>query len=457
MTKQTALEFISRFRTNKNRGSLDRMYELISRAGLSEALGAGEVPRYFHITGTNGKGSVAAYVESLLRVAGSRTGAYYSPYVFQVNERIQVDGSPISDELFIRLVEGLYPVAEEMSETPFGAPNEFEFKTLMAFAAWQVCGCTDVALEVGIGGRLDSTNVVQPVSCAIVSVGLDHMALLGPTLAHIAREKAGIIKPGVPLVAGSLPKAAMEVVQSVAAENDAMLWQVGKELKLEQATSGWSITTPSAEYSGNETGIKGVYQPTNAAVAIGMVEAAGVELENGMVQEAIRQTRLPGRFQIVDIDGKTVVLDGAHNEPAARALRLSLNEMFPGREVLAVVAMLKGHEPARFFKGLGAPLQKVFTTEVDFERSETASNLAAAASRVCGEVTTEPCAKAAFARALNQLADDQVLVLTGSFYLLGDLQEALSPWLYGEGSTTGTASSSAAGFSACGSGYSAEG
>jgi dihydrofolate synthase/folylpolyglutamate synthase len=457
MTKQTALEFISRFRINKNRGSLDRMYELISRTGLSEALGTGAMPRYFHITGTNGKGSVTAYVESLLKVADRKTGAYYSPYVFQVNERIQVGGSPISDDLFIQLVEKLYPVAQGMSETPFGAPNEFEFKTLMAFDAWQACGCTDVALEVGIGGRLDSTNVVQPVSCAIVSVGLDHRALLGPTLAHIAREKAGIIKPGIPVVVGSLPKAAMEVVQSVAAEKNSTLWQLGKELKLEQAAGGWSIATPNAGYSGIETGIHGVHQPANAAVAIGMVEAAGVELENVMVQEAIRQTRLPGRFQILDIDAKTVVLDGAHNEPAARALRLSLNQMFPGREVLAVVAMLKGHEPARFFKGLGAPLHKVFTTQVDFERSETASNLAVAASRVCGEVTVETCAKAAFARALDQLADDQVLVLTGSFYLLGDLVETLSPWLYGEESIAGAASASPTGFSSCGSGYSAEG
>ncbi|HEY0866603.1 MAG TPA: hypothetical protein VGE01_04465, partial [Fimbriimonas sp.] len=220
MTYPEALAYVSGLEPRGWRLGLDRMQAFIDRAGLSQNVGRppGTDPagkpgaRFIHVAGTNGKGSVTAFLQSMLVEHGYRTGAFFSPYVVDPRERVQFGRSLISESDFASVVAHLKPIAESFSETEFGGITEFEFKTAVGVEYWRRKRCEWVALEVGLGGRLDATNVVHPACSAIVSIGYDHTQILGDTLEKIAFEKAGIVKPETPLVVGDVPEPARRVI-----------------------------------------------------------------------------------------------------------------------------------------------------------------------------------------------------------------------------------------------------
>lgn len=234
-----------------------------------------------HIAGTNGKGSTVTYLRYMLQEAGYDVGTFTSPYIETFNERISINGTPISDEEMLRLVQEVKAVVERVEETEFGAATEFEVITLMFFLYFGYHNRVDyVLVEAGLGGRYDSTNVVEPLLTIITNIGFDHMAILGNTVDKIAFEKAGIIKRGVPLVTGVEQKEAIEVIEGIARDHEASLDRLGSEFTIESYSAlengeAFTLQTPIHTYENLELGMFGYHQVKNASLAVRALELLG--------------------------------------------------------------------------------------------------------------------------------------------------------------------------------------
>lgn len=376
---------------------------------------------FVHVAGTNGKGSTTAYLQSLMVEGGYRTGAYFSPYVVDPRERVQLGRELISQEEFAQGTEQLRPIAERFVQTEFGGISEFEFKTALGLWAWKRHRCEWVALEVGLGGRWDATNVVSTRASIVVSIGWDHMHLLGDSLEKIAGEKAGIIKPGTPVILGSLPPETLPVFEAAAEERGAPVWRYGRDVVWEDGR----VCTPGATYTGLRHGIAGSMQGHNLALAVAALEAAGCKLDEGAIHRGAERAYIPGRFQTVKALGTTFLLDGAHNVDAARVLAVSLQEGFPHRRVVLATNMIRGHDPEPFYRELLPLVERACVLPIDFPRAlapeETADRL-----RLLGVKTTVGSTVEEGLRAAAESAGPEgLVVVTGSFYLVGEALRSL--------------------------------
>lgn len=395
------------------------MAELLRRLGLAGKLGQPGGPQYVHVAGTNGKGSTVRYVECAILSQGHRVGATYSPYVHQVTERVHLDGRPTQRGDLARWLDRALDVGDGMAGTEWGPPSEFETKTAAGFLAWAEAGCDWVALEVGMGGRLDATNVVDPACAVVVSIGLDHTEHLGGTLAAIAAEKAAIVKPGRPAVAGLLPPEALAVVEARAAEVGAPLWRMGRELAVEECADGYTLGWPGGLAGPFRPGMEGLAMPHNAGLALAACLAAEAIADVPAACEAVGSARLPGRMERRRGMGCEWVLDGAHNGEAARALAGSLPAGIP-----AVVGMLEGHDASAFGRALAGVAGPSFAVPVDWHRSRDPRELAAELLAAGWEA--EPCATLREGMAAAAALGGTALV-TGSFYLVGEAGRLLDP------------------------------
>ncbi len=416
-------EAVARLGEYQSRGwrlGLDRMQEFLRRLGLDDKLGYAGGPQYIHVAGTNGKGSVCAYLQSMLHEQGFVVGATYSPYVYDVRERVQLGRDLISKHDFARLTETLLVVGETLEDTEFGGPTEFEMKTALGFLYWAQKKCDWVALEVGLGGRLDATNVVDPACSVIVSIGLDHTAILGDTIDQIAREKAGIIKPGRPVVIGDLPRAAREVVREVATANAAPLLEYGKDFRWEEGT----VFTKSDEYTHLEPGIKGVVQGHNLAVAIQALEVTGTIRDKHQLAKGALFAHLPGRLEKREYRGRTIILDGAHNAEAAKQLVETIHQEWMGSGLALVTGRLEGHDHKRFFDALSSVVGKAYVARIDFHRTMQPGAVIKESGLTQAEAY-ESSEKALDAAIAETKPGDAILV-TGSFYLVGEVGNLIS-------------------------------
>ena len=293
---QQSQDYIASLAQRGWRLGLDRMSEFARRADLAGSLGAENSPKFIHIAGTNGKGSVTAMIQSCLVEEGYRTGAFFSPYVVNPRERIQFGRNLISERELAEIATKLLPIGESLSESEFGGVTEFEFKMAMGFEFWKQKKCEWVALEVGLGGRLDATNIVQSAASAIVSISYDHVSILGSTLKEIAHEKAGIIKPNVPVVVGEMPDEAFFKIEQTALELGSPLWKVGREVQWQNRESGVLISTPGSTIEVSPS-LFGEIQHHNAAVAYAALELAGPSRDKSKVQRGFASAYLPGRFE----------------------------------------------------------------------------------------------------------------------------------------------------------------
>ncbi|MBS1714342.1 MAG: hypothetical protein JST30_08395 [Armatimonadetes bacterium] len=422
-------EAVARVSSLQNKGwrlELDRMRELVRRLDI------GHWPRFVHIAGTNGKGSVTAFVQSLLIEQGWRTGAYFSPYVFSVRERIQFTDptDPDRNRLippghFAGLVEEVWPIAESLEPTEFEGPTEFEFKTAMGFLYWSRMKADYVALEVGLGGRLDATNVIEsPASCAIVSIGLDHTHILGESHARIAIEKAGVIKEGRPVVVGDVPEEAFLAIETIAKINQAPLWRVGRDFGVSTGFDGFRVQTPGGSFERLIPGIQGSVQPHNMAVAIAAVEAAGAMREPRKVPHGCSRATAPGRMQSAVWNGQRFLLDGAHNAESSQALCESLASLpeEPGRIVL-LTGMLEGHKPAGFYEPLSRIVDEVRFVPIDFHRTRSPEDLQSEAGWLFPRSFSHADVSEGLQAAMASRPD--LIVVTGSFYLVGEVGRAI--------------------------------
>lgn len=397
-----------------------------------------------HITGTNGKGSTTALVSSILRAAGYRVGTYISPHVFDIRERILLNGEMIPKELFAEGIASMRPIVEQLCDTEYGQTTEFEIKTALAFWAFRQAQVDIAVLEVGLGGRMDATNVITPEVSVIVSIGLDHTDRLGPTHRDIAYEKAGIIKPGRPVVSGVLHSDAVAMIAQVATARQAPLYPVfpcGIDLPIGAAQPFFytplSSPTDSAvrvQHGEWENAFQpyliGDYQRHNTACSVAaavLLRERGYSISDESIERGVREARLPGRLQIV-AESPRVVLDGAHNPDAAAALATALPRLFKYRRLILVFGMLTPHEPQDSLQHL-LPLADVaiFTT-VASPRAHTAQVLLQSARQWLEAnphrtmptlLATEP-PQQAFEQA-RKIADvDDLILVTGSFYLVGE-------------------------------------
>ncbi len=400
-----------------------------------------------HIAGTKGKGSTTAFAAAILQEQGYTVGAYFSPYVFDVRERVQLNGEPISKEDFARIVTRLEPIIEEFAETEIGQTTEFELKTALAFVYFAEQKVDFVCLEVGIGGRLDATNVVNPVVTIITNIGLDHTEILGETHALIAAEKAGIIKSGTPCFTATDNQDALEVIERIAKERSAPLTRVLRDdrqtpspskaiywkLDLEIFPADFApvtISTRRAVYRDMSVRMGGAYQRENAACAVAAVEEAlamrGERLQYEAVRRALARTSLPGRLTIYhSVSGTITVVDGAHNGLAAQKLLTavkSLMRMHSIESLFLVIAMVGGHDPDDVISQLAPMARRCFATQVEWKRAISAETIAYTARKYC-DLTTVFSNPAEAVAAAKEQADPRTLILiTGSLYLAGAIK-----------------------------------
>jgi len=441
MTYDQALAYIASLEPRGWRLGLDRMQEFARAAGLNDSLGStADGPQFIHVAGTNGKGSTTAFVQSILVESGYRTGAFFSPFVVDPRERVQFERNMIEKQELADLTEQLQPVAESFSETEFGGITEFEFKTAIGFAYWKLKRCEWVALEVGLGGRLDATNVVTPRASIVVSIGLDHTHILGETHAKIAFEKAGIIKPNVPVIVGEMCIEAEDVVVGVAKDQNAPVWRWGREVRVRRTAGGcrpaalpgipaiddlFTVETPLGCHDGLLPSLIGTAQPHNMALAVASIDAAGAFRSDEAIQKGVRAVWLPGRFQKVQYKDRTILLDGAHNSESAEILRGTLQEFGTQDRYVLVTNMLAGHEPAPFYEVLKSRVKSVHVVPVDFHRATPVEEMVGKLNPALPNVTGHNSILAGLDAALAETQPGETILVTGTFYLVGELLRLL--------------------------------
>jgi dihydrofolate synthase/folylpolyglutamate synthase len=372
-----------------------------------------------HVAGTNGKGSTCAFAEASLRAAGFRTGLYTSPHLVHFCERIRIAGEPIAEHRAAALLE------EIVRRVPWALRDDgltyFELATAMAFLAF--ASAVDVAVvEVGLGGRLDATNVVEPLACAVSSLGLEHTRWLGPTLADIASEKGGIFKRGVPAVTAGQPIEAARVLAGRATELGVPLWRPGRDYRFEsrRAEPFCYLGPTGFEVRPAQVGLAGHYQRGNAALACALLEAAasrGLAVSPQHAARGIESARWPARLEQVARDPE-VLLDGAHNPHATRALARALVEILAGRELHLVFGALDDKDHASSLAPLSPLVRTLHFCPVQSPRSADPAVLARASRRPDAQVHASLASALEAARAAA--GPSGVVLCCGSLYLAGE-------------------------------------
>ncbi|HAR46332.1 MAG: hypothetical protein A2X56_05105 [Nitrospirae bacterium GWC2_57_13] len=394
--------------------------------------------RSVHIAGTNGKGSTAAFLASLLRTAGLRTGLYTSPHLVSFTERIRIDNFLISEARVVELARRVR-AAYRSAQLPPGAgalnPTFFEVTTTLAFTYFAEEGVDIAVIETGMGGRLDSTNVVTPLVSVITNIDLEHTEFLGTTLQQIAVEKAGIIKPGVPVVTGVVQPEVISVLEMKAREAGASLYRLGKDF----SAGDVSVREAGQEfvYRGT-TGARarftipqfGRYQVDNACLALASAEclqAAGIVLTGEQTRKGLAQARWEGRLERVAVR-PDIYLDGAHNPASARVLALTVAEM---KRTYRKTHLVLGVLADKDWRGIAAALlplaDSVIVTRPAYSRALETERLAAEVGAGGALVSSASTVVEALAAARAAAAVDDLILVTGSLYVVGEAREALVP------------------------------
>ncbi len=415
------------------RQGLEVMVALVERLGHPEA-GLAAI----HIAGTNGKGSVAAMCDAVLRAAGLSCGRYTSPHLQRFNERIFINGAPVADTALDEAVIAVERAAREAVAAGTEEPTFFEYATAAAFEVYRRAGVRLVALETGLGGRLDATNVVTPLVSVITRIGLDHTQWLGDTLGKIAGEKAGIIKPGRPVVCGAMPDEARAVVRRRAAELGCRVTDAAEAVSLSAVRARpegleAQVSTPSRDLGKITLPLGGLFQAENLATAVAALEAAeeglGLRLPDEAFREGLARVCWPGRFQLVSRE-PPVIVDGAHNPDCAVALRLALKKSGLKGPLGLVAGFCDDKDAAAFLKILGPTFARGWAVTIPSPRA-LGSDAVCALMRANGVSAEAAELGAALAEAQAWAkAEGGAVVVCGSLFLAGEVLGRLHafPW-----------------------------
>jgi dihydrofolate synthase / folylpolyglutamate synthase len=433
---------------NRNHYRLSRMERL-----LVELENPQQSAPIVHIAGSKGKGSVAWLTAECLRKSGKNVGLYTSPHLSALEERIVVNGKPIHEDLLIKAVDAVRPAAERIEKQGHGHATFFELTTAMAWWVFRDQHVDACIIEVGLGGRLDSTNVCWPALSVITSISYDHQAQLGDTLGKIAFEKAGIIKPGVPVVSGAVVPEAAEVIQRIAGERGSMLRELGRDFQVDnkQSSNKNRSTSQTFDYRPDvtrwptgtartdvELKLLGSHQSANAGVALAgldILREHGWGIDEPSIRSALSETQIPGRIQIVS-DKPLTILDAAHNEASIAALIETLDSHFPPMNRILVFSASRDKQWKKMLELLASSFDRfVFTQFQNNPRAVPVDALVetmtaiASDEKVAGkiEILSAPTPIEAFQLAKSTCSNDDILVISGSFFLASELMPVVLP------------------------------
>lgn len=371
-----------------------------------------------HVAGTNGKGSVAAMLEAMLRAGGHRVGLYTSPHLVEVTERIQVGGLPIRSEPFAALADEVRAIS-----TAHGIDlTFFEFLTVMALQHFAASGVDVAVLEVGLGGRLDATNVVDPLVAVITTIGLDHTAWLGDTLGAIAAEKGGIIKAGRPVVLGRIDGEAAAVLQRIASARGASVIAAGRDYRIRGAGDCLDFEGLGHTLHGVRLALRGAHQRENAGTAIAaLLTASGaLSVPEAALRAGLEAVRWPGRLEVLP-DDPLIVLDGAHNPDGTARLIAELAGVLGGRPLHLLFAVMGDKDWRDMVRQLAPHCRSVVVTELASPRAAPAADVARAFPPSC-PISVEPDVRRAWEAARLRAGRGGAVLATGSLFLVGTLR-----------------------------------
>jgi dihydrofolate synthase/folylpolyglutamate synthase len=395
--------------------------------------------KFIHVAGTNGKGSTCAYLSSVLRQCGYAVGTFTSPYITKFTNRIQLNGSDIEEEEVLRLTNRIRPICDEIAATELGSPTMFEVCTTLAILYFATSAYPDyVVWETGLGGRLDSTNIVTPVVSVITNIGHDHMEILGDSLEKVAAEKAGIIKPGVPVVCSAEQPETIQVIEQAAKDKKSTLYLMGREYHFEPTLSKeneqvFHFTGPFRTLRDITITMNGYHQFKNAALSLMTLEvlrqyyAAIIDEED--VAAAMRTTGWPGRLEMVSHHPR-VLLDGAHNPEGAESLAQALRDTYRYSKLHMMVGMLAPKNHIGYLRHILPLVDTLVITEPDFRKKLASSELAGKVDEllVSGiterqiEIVIEPDWKTALRRLKQMTEPGDLAVVSGTLYLISDVR-----------------------------------
>jgi len=428
--KMTAISKIAKFEKFGSKLGLARMTALLSRLGNPE-----KELRVIHVAGTNGKGSVCRYIYETLLANGYNAGLYISPYIEVFNERMECGGALISDEDLETYTEIVTSAADAMIAEGFESPTEFEIVTAIAFCYFKEKACDFVVLEVGLGGSGDSTNVIEkPLVSIITSISYDHMDKLGNTLGEIAAEKAGIIKPGVPVVVNVENPDAAKVIARKAYEVKAPLYDASKIKHRNLYKDRWGqifdVKIYGTDYSNLAISMLGAHQIRNAVTAVTALEilrkAGLIKVSKEKFYEGMKKAKQPARFEILKEDPYWI-LDGAHNKAGAEALAETMDEMFPDSRTLMIVGILADKEVDAMLDAFSDIADDFIATQPASPRALRSDELSTRLNNRGKRVYEVPDLNKACDLATEKSKIDHydVVLFGGSLYLVGKIREIL--------------------------------
>jgi dihydrofolate synthase / folylpolyglutamate synthase len=439
-TAEEAMAWITGLTSFGIRPGLERIGKLMERFDHPERR-----LKFIHVAGTNGKGSVCAYLTSVLRKAGYDVGTFTSPYLTSYSNRLQYNGQDIDDEVLVKLANRLKPVADELAHSEYGSATMFEVTTALALLYYGTEVYPDyVVWETGLGGRLDVTNMVTPVVSVITNVGHDHMDVLGPTLVDITREKAGIIKAGVPVVSAVSQPEAADIIRQTAADKKASVYMLNGQFTYEtlsarEGEQKFSFQGPFRRMESLTVTLNGAHQVANAAVAVMTLEVLrqyyALIVDDEDLGAGLAATEWPGRLEMVSQEPR-ILIDGAHNPEGMEALAAALREIYKYEKLNVMIAMMPNKNHEQSLRHILPMVDTLIVTEPDFHKKMNAADLAAVANRLRSElgrprnVIVEPD----WRRALELLressepssrSENTLSVVTGTLYLIADVRSWL--------------------------------
>ena len=432
MTYEEARKYIEDANQYGNELSLEAITELVVRLGNPQ-----DTVKTIHVAGTNGKGSTSAYIATILSKAGYKVGRYISPAVFSYRERIQITAKSneyITKQGVADTMGKIKSVCEAMVQEGLSHPTPFELETAMAFLYFEWQKVDFAVIEVGLGGRLDATNVMkQPACCVITSISMDHMQYLGDTLSSIAKEKAGIIKQGVPVVTCNKAPEVWEVLAQYCEEKKAALVLADQD-EAEVLTSSAEGTVFNFQGDCYEIRLLGRHQITNALTAIHVISVLrqqGYHVSTFAIHDGLKDTVWSGRFEVIGRN-PYLILDGAHNEDAAKQLAKAIAEYFSNRRLIFILGVFADKDYRRILELTAPKAAEILTITPKNSRALPSHELAKDAQKYCPTVIDAMTAEQAVQLAYEKASKEDVIIAFGSLSFLGEIKRFINPSLYSD-------------------------
>ncbi|MCH3959071.1 MAG: bifunctional folylpolyglutamate synthase/dihydrofolate synthase [Selenomonas sp.] len=429
MNYEEALSYLEGLNSFGIKLGLSRITRLLELLDLPQ-----ERYRTIHVTGTNGKGSVSAMLAGILQRSGIHTGFYSSPHLVSYTERVRVDGQPIREDEFANCLSTIKVYVDQMVGEGEESPTQFEVLTALAFFYFAMHHVEYAVIEVGLGGLLDSTNVITPEVSVITNVTFEHADRCGGTLEGIAHHKAGIIKEGVPVVTAAKGRP-LEIIRQTAEEHNADIFVAGEDFGT--AFINCDGRTQQLEFNSGLIGVAnepyelhllGCHQVVNSAVAVmaaQLIHNIDERVNENTIGEALKLVTWPARFERVDRDGQTVIIDGAHNPAGMMALRSSLDQYFPAEQRVLLLGILKDKDIETMLDTLLRPNDTVIVTVPHSERASDPMELAKKVAPHVQHVEAVPDNAEALERAMELANKEKLMIMAGSLYLVGGERQLL--------------------------------